>query len=145
MHAFLCEFTPRSVNAKQKVAYYSGLITAYRKYHGSESLVSGTLYGVVYYFHRVKTELDADNLSKPIWDALHRVAFDDDKQIRHRTSGIFDLNAEAIEVLDLSGFPDYLIEDFLKLIDENSNHILYIEFGTFDYDRFKFGLENGTE
>lgn len=91
MYAFLCNLRPRSVNAKQSEKYKNGIQNAFRHYHGNMPAVSGNLYGFVYYFHRVKTELDADNVSKPIWDALNSVAYADDKIIRFRSSGMFDL------------------------------------------------------
>ena len=140
MYSFLCSITPRSVNAKKKDAYYSGLVNAFKHYHGEISPISEYLYGFVYYFHRRRTELDADNLSKPIWDALVSTTYPDDNLILFRSSGLFDLQSEGIEVLDLSNFPDYLFEDFLEMI-ENEDHILYVELGKFDHGLFQFDYD----
>ena len=79
-------------------------------------------------------------ISKPIWDALKSTAYTDDTLVRFRSSGVFDLRAEGIEVLDLSDMPDYLLEDFLKMI-ESEDHILYVEIGKFDYGLFQLGYE----
>jgi hypothetical protein len=140
MLAFLCNFMPRSVNAEKKEAYYAGLVSAFRNYHAQATISNETLYGFVYYFHKVKTPLDADNLSKPIWDALIGSAFTDDSQIRFRSSGLFDLSTEEIDELDLTAMPDYVFNDFLEMIDGNDRHILYVEFGKFDYGLIQFGF-----
>lgn len=88
---------------------------------------------------KVKTQLDADNLSKPIWDALRGIAFKDDFQIRFRSAGLFNLGAEKIDELDLTNMPDYVFDDFLEMIDGESSHILYVELGEFSYDLIRFG------
>jgi Holliday junction resolvase RusA-like endonuclease len=140
MHAFLSNLKPRSVNARTSELYKNGIQDAFRRYHQTMITDSENLYGFIYYFHRVKTELDADNLSKPIWDALTAVAYTDDKIIRFRSSGVFNLQDEQLEVLDLSEMPDYVFEDFLSMI-EREDHILYVEFGRFDYGLFRFSYE----
>jgi len=140
MYAFLGNFQPLSVNAKKKEAYKNRIQNAFRHYHGTISPISGSLYGFIYYFHRGKTEPDADNLSKPIWDALKLVAYTDDKIIRFRSSGIFDLQSEQFDILDLSKMPDYVLDDFLRMIG-SEDHILYVEFGELDYDLFQFAYE----
>lgn len=140
MYAFLSKLRPRSVNAKKSEEYQHGLARDFRSYHAEEIKIDGNLYGVTYYFHKGKTELDADNLSKPIWDALESIAYVDDKLIKFRTSGVFDLRSEPIEVLDLSNIPDYLFSDFLEMI-EKEDHILYVEFGKLNYSLFSFAYE----
>lgn len=140
MYAFLCNLTPRSASAKMTNIYHGGLISSFRRYHGTPIPLNESLYGVVYYFHNVRTQLDADNLSKPIWDALKSVAYVDDKLIRFRSSGIFDLRGEGIDVLDLSNMPDYAIGHFLRMI-ERDDHVLYVEVGKFDFGLFQFGRE----
>lgn len=142
MHAFLCNYAPRSVQAKnkaQKETYYRSLVNAYRKYHPDVTISESSLYGFVYYFHRVKTQLDSDNLSKPIWDALKGTAFNDDLQIRFRSAGLFNLGTEKVDELDLTNMPDYIFDDFLEMIDSDHSHILYVEFGEFTYDLIRFG------
>ena len=44
------------------------------------------LYAAIYYFYREDVGLDADNISKPAWDALNAVGYSDDKQIKIRTA-----------------------------------------------------------
>ncbi len=140
MYAFLCNFRPRSVNAVYKTSYYNELKTSFQRYHGVAAPLTENLYGFVYYFYRANAQLDADNLSKPIWDALRDIAYADDRLIRFRSAGTFDLQNEGIDVLDISDIPDYLIDDFLRMIDTES-HILYVEFGRLDYKLFRFQYE----
>lgn len=141
MYTFLSNFPPRSVNAEKKTAYYTALVTAFQQYNLSAQQLNYDLYGFAYYFHRGKTGLDADNLSKPIWDALKPVAYPDDKLIRFRSSAVFDLQASGIEVLDLSNMPDEILIDFLEMIDNGKDHILYVELGKFNFNLFQFGYE----
>jgi hypothetical protein len=142
MYAFLCNFTPISVNAKNiknKKVYYTNLMDAFRRYQCKAASSTESLYGFVYYFYRVKTQLDADNLSKPIWDALINVAFSNDNQIRFRSAGLFDLQSEGIDELDVTNMPDNILIDFLQMIDDKKSHILYVEFGKFDNSLIQFG------
>ena len=141
MYAFLSNFRPRSVNAEKKHIYYTALVTAFNQYNHTATQTNSDLYGFAYYFHRIKTGLDADNLSKPIWDALRLVAYPDDKLIRFRSSAVFDLQSQGIEVLDLSNMPDEILDDFLEMIDNGDDHILYVELGKFDFGLFQFGYE----
>ena len=142
MYAFLYPSKPLSINANRKKTYSEGLINAFKKYHPQSYPFDSYLYGFVYYFHKQSTGLDADNLSKPVWDALKSLAFVDDKLVRFRSAGTYNLHSDSIEVLDLSTMPDYLLNDFLEMIERES-HILYIEVGSFDHHLFHFGYEKG--
>ena len=150
MYAFLSDRKPRSIQAKNKrhsEIYRENIRSAFREYHVNVELLNGNLYGAVYYFHSIPTQLDADNLSKPIWDALKDVVYPDDNAIKLRTVGILDLGSGApdiLNVLDLSLMPDSLMTDFLEMID-NKEHILYIEVGELNYGLFRFGCEGVSE
>jgi|WetSurMetagenome_2_1015567.scaffolds.fasta_scaffold663494_1 Holliday junction resolvase RusA-like endonuclease len=142
MYVFLCNLKPHSFNKrhkeKYKEHYKSELQKAFYKYNFEVSPLEGNLYGVVYYFHNVLTQLDADNISKPIWDALEAVVYSDDKEIKLRIAGVFDLISESIETLKI---PQSVLDDFLGMIDEGKEHILYVEIGSLDYSLFKFEYE----
>lgn len=144
MYAFLSNRKPKSVNARSKQTYKEGVRTDFESHCAGLPHLPGKLYAIVYYFHNVKTDLDADNMSKPIWDALESSAYSDDKVIRWRCAGTFDLRADSIEVLDLSGIPDSLFAGFLRMIDEE-DHILYVEVGLLNHSLFKFGCEGESE
>lgn len=142
MHTFLCTHKPRSVNAAKKESYYQSLQKSLCKYNGIIEVQKKPLYGFVCYFYRGRTDLDADNLSKPIWDALTGIAYPDDDVIRFRSSGVFNIQDEDITVLDLSEMPDQILEDFMEMIDTEEQHILYVEFGDFDFELLRFGYES---
>ncbi|MEK7395728.1 MAG: RusA family crossover junction endodeoxyribonuclease, partial [Candidatus Poribacteria bacterium] len=116
---------------------------AFKGYNVSAVQLEGNLYGVVYYFHRVPTQIDADNISKPIWDALNEIAFQDDRNIVLRIAGVFNLNLEQIDVIDLSQMPDLVLDDFSEMINENGGkqRIIYVEIGKLNYNLFRFGYE----
>src|SRR3954469_11070503 len=62
-----------------KTNYTSELENAIKQFNNIDDLMTEELYGIVYYFHKKKTGTDADNISKPIWDCLKGILFDDDK------------------------------------------------------------------
>lgn len=144
MYVFLSDLRPRSVNAKYSEKYKQRVQLAFKMQYADAGQLSGDLYGIVYYFHSVPTQLDADNISKPIWDALSDVAYTDDKKVKLRSAGIFDLQSEPIEILDLSGMPDSVFGRFLEMIN-SKEHILYVEVGELAYSLFRFGCGRANE
>jgi hypothetical protein len=108
--------------------------------------LEGNLYGVVYFFHNVEGQNmpEADNISKPLWDALNKIVYQDDRNIILRIAGVFNLNIEPIDVIDLSQMPDLVLDDFSEMIEENEREqrIIYVEIGKLNYNLFKFGYEN---
>ena len=100
---------------------YNGKIPKYKK--GIE------LYGQVYFFTSDDTDLDADNLSKPVWDALIGTVYDDDKQIVSRTSTI--VYTRAHDVIPINGCYDTAAE-LLQILTKKSVRCIYIECGYFD-------------
>jgi len=130
MISFLCPYRPRSVNA-EKTDKYKNKIKEYllHYYPDISNFNNEKLYGIVYYFHKRKIELDADNLSKPVWDALEKILYNDDKIIKLRYSGVYDLNSD-ITKLDITKMPKNVYCDFLEYIDNTQyEHLLYIELG----------------
>ena len=142
MVSFLCKFRPRSVQAKHTAAYKRAVVSAYRMYHKSDAtLLEENLYGIAYYFHKRPTEMDADNLSKPIWDALETILYEDDRAIKIRYAGTFAISEPgAAMVLHLERMPEGLYHDFLQAIDAE-DHIIYIEVGTANLDLYRIGVE----
>jgi len=82
MYAFISNMRPCSVRAKTTERFKRAIKEAFKSYYPSTERVSNDLYGVVYYFHKTHNQLDADNLSKPIWDALEGVLYEDDSIIK---------------------------------------------------------------
>lgn len=139
MKAFICTVRPRSVQAKKTEQYKQRVLEACQKYCPAPETLEGPLYGVVYYFHRKPNDLDADNLSKPIWDALEGYFYDDDRVIQLRTSGVRDLR-EGIEILDLTKMPDSVAGDFIDAVGEE-DYLLYVELGALSPEMFTFSRE----
>lgn len=140
MQAFLCTHRPRSVNARNTDKFQEHIREAYHIYCIPGELIDAPLYGVVYYFHSRHNQLDADNLSKPVWDALEGVVYEDDLIIKLRHAGIVDLRGTDINLFDLSRMPDTIAADFIAMIG-SKDYILYVEFGQLSQDMFLFGRE----
>jgi Holliday junction resolvase RusA-like endonuclease len=125
MFAFTSTRKPRSVQAKHSEAFKSGLADDCRLRFPNPEKLSESLYGIVYYFHKVPTELDADNLSKPIWDSLEGLLYRDDKIIKLRYSGIYDLRNSALEVLDITKIPEFVFDEFIDRVSSEPHILIY--------------------
>ena len=103
-------------------------------------MIMDELYGKVYYFHKVKDKKDADNLSKPLWDALNEKLYDDDYQIKFRESAklfadplsTYGINVSNAEPKDY----DVIVDFFLNPVC-TATRLLYIEIGDFDCKMMK--------
>ena len=75
---------------------------------------------------------DADNISKPVWDALEGLAYSDDKSIKLRSAGIVDLVATesyaSLESLDFTNLPPSILVELSALVAARRD-FLYIEIG----------------
>jgi Endodeoxyribonuclease RusA len=101
------------------------------------------LYGVLYHFFRANLKMDADNLSKPIWDCLTGFLYVDDSQVKLRIAGSFDLSKHNFNILDIETLPKPIVDE---LVDAFKNHdrFVYIECGRLNYSMFKFNFENNA-
>jgi hypothetical protein len=144
MRAFISNQRPRSVNAKYTDKFKDYIRESCKVYCEPSEQLQGLLYGIVYYFHKRTNELDADNLSKPIWDALEGMAFEDDLLIQMRHAGIVDLRSTDMTAFDLSRMPDTVAETFIQMIGVE-DHILYVELGRLHQSMFVFGCEIAEE
>lgn len=108
-------------------------------------------YGLVYYFvqgYRPSNDADADNISKPVWDALKGTAYDDDKIVRLRIAAVVDTGSEpggppALTDLGLSDMRPDLASHLVEMIGAGKRHILYVEIGRLDPRMLRFGLADG--
>jgi len=149
MHSFILKRQPKAYQGsgtfKSKLSkqnYIDALQTALTSYNVVANPYSDTeLYGIVYYFFNKNSGTDADNISKPIWDCLKGILFEDDKLIKLRTAGAFDLTKNDLSVIDFSGVKGEVVADMLDAFD-NDDHIVYIECGALDFSMFKFNLES---
>lgn len=150
MYSFILKRQPKSYNswkgatAIKKATYKADIQTSFKQFHPIHTTLTDDLYGTLYYFFKKDLNSDADNLSKPLWDCLTGFLFTDDKQVRIRTAGTFDLSKNDFNVLDFSGLSGEVIVELLDAFD-NEEHIVYIECGLLNTSMFKFNLEeNGN-
>ena len=133
--SFVYSGKPESYNAdsKKKQVYKKRLSSVYKR-RFSGMIAEKELYAAIYYFYREDVGLDADNISKPAWDALNAVGYSDDKQIKIRTAVAIDLSKYDIVDFDQDNIPSDVLTDLVQSIADN-NHTLYIEVGEIDkYD-----------
>lgn len=96
------------------------------------------LYARVYYFHQRREVADADNISKPIIDALKGHAYKDDKQVIFRSAACLDMRENFdIDFTDLS---TDIVGDISRAILEGKSAI-YIEVGKYSDDFIQFGVK----
>lgn len=140
MYSFVVCARPRSYNAKKKSHYEQRILTAFSERYPDHELIETDLYGLVYHFYRNNIDIDADNLSKPIWDTLQNVVFGNDTQVKMRVAGSFSLETNDFAILDLSGLDQDMASILLNAI-ETEDHVLYVECGTFTVDIVRLNLE----
>jgi len=138
MLAFICIKRPLSINARNKTRFQEEIRRAFSDSYSNLSPREGLLYGTVYYFHTVPRSLDADNLSKPVWDALKGLTYNDDSQIRLRHAGVIDLREVEFKSFNLSKIPDTVANALLDVLGTEP-HVVYIELGPLQDDMYEFG------
>ncbi len=143
MHSFILKQRPNSYNSNikaKKTNYTLAIQNAFRKFYPIPSINSEEeLYGTIYYFYKKDLGLDADNISKPVWDGLTGFLYTDDKQIRLRIAGCFDLSKNDLTALNVSGLAGNILIELLDAL-EKEEHVVYIECGVFHNSLFKFNL-----
>jgi len=154
----VCEGQPASYNnttGKRRQAFHERLAAAHMR-QGAPRL-DGVLYGIVYWFtfgYAPDTQPDADNISKGVWDSLGMIgAYRDDKQIRLRIAGIYDVGParpgeEVISGFDPSVLPLPVVSEFEAFLNQRrrpaQTSLTYIEFGPLRQGMFAFNLADGS-
>ena len=97
------------------------------------------LYGIVYYLANFPTRRDSDNLSKPLWDALQGVLYENDNKIRLRIAGILTRDEYDNYAIDPGWNYNiiYTVEWFFR---SRFRELIYIEVDTVDLPYYKFVL-----
>jgi Holliday junction resolvase RusA-like endonuclease len=145
MYRFIMRRKPKSYNSwktsskKGKDSYRTTVQESFKRFNPQHVMPVNDLYGILYYFFKKDFDNDADNLSKPLWDCLIGAMYSDDKQIKMRTVGMFDLSANDFNVLDFSGLDGETIEALLDAFDQEE-HVVYVECGVLSDSMFKFNL-----
>ena len=129
-----------SYNARGKVRFQSGL-AADALAVVAAPFTSSPLYAKVVYFHRGRSTLDADNLSKPVLDALKGVVYTDDSQIVLRVAAKVALEVDTYEIRATAA----IMTEYQQLIGllATEEYVLYIEVGDLDAVRLSVGALHG--
>lgn len=150
MNCFLIKRQPKSYNswngvtASKKRSYREAIVDAFSEANPAVTARDNDLYGSIYYFARRNPHVDADNISKPVWDCLEGTAFVDDSQVKIRTAGVFDLSKLDWNTLDFSGLQGEMAAEILGALDEE-DHLVYVELGDLSLSMFTFNREkNGN-
>lgn len=145
MEIVIQKLTPLSYNskdAKNKADYQSKICSALeRKYKGSVPMFPDDkeLYARVYFFTNNGVNIDCDNISKPVWDAIKGLLYVDDRKIVLRTAAVIDLNAHPFNIIDTSMIEGAVAADLTQCISEDDVKCLYIECGEFKESMIKIG------
>ncbi len=145
MNSFILKRPPYSFNswkkatASQKLRYKTLLENAFAQFN-AENKHETDLYGIVYHFYTKNENIDADNLSKPVWDCLTGFLFEDDSQVKMRIAGSFDFRNNKIGLLDFSTLREDIAAELLQAF-EQEEHFIYVECGKLNYNMFTFNLE----
>ena len=134
-----------SADSKKRERYKGTILDAFsRNYNGKvPKFRKGVeLYGHVYYFTSDGTDLDADNISKPVWDALIGIVYDDDKQIVQRTSTVVYTNKH--DLIQING-DSYTSAELLQILTGNNVKCIYVECGYFKETMIEIEKENQYE
>ena len=143
MIAFIVKREPRSFNARSKEQYKKDIEKEFMKNNFKNVPFCCFVYSKIFYFHSEKTSIDADNLSKPIVDALRGKAYYDDNIVILRICGRIDLSNSLITEFNIEHMPESVLKDFLDTSDIEK-HFLYIEIGEFSNNMIILGDDNDS-
>lgn len=140
LRAFVHKGTPRSVNAVHGQFYVDAIRESFSfVYPHADPNSTDALYGIVYFFSARQLAIDADNLSKPIWDALRGLVFDDDRRVELRYAGVISANRTTRQDIRLNHVPGHAADMIIELLGGRENFI-YIEIGKLNQNMYQFGL-----
>jgi hypothetical protein len=130
-----------SRDADRRAAYRLRLRAAWRTADAAGGRVAPPCYGMVCHLHRQEMEGDADDISEPVWDALCRLAHEDDAVVRLRVATKIRINRGLPPGLVVDRPPPEALRRLTVLAGkQNHAHLLYIELGTLAETMTPFGL-----
>lgn len=136
---------PLSYNSKNKAAYQNLIRSAFlRKFKGSVPTFppNEELYARVYFFTSDGVNVDCDNISKPIWDAVNNLVYVDDRKIVMRTAAVIDVNLHSMRIIEASSMDSSVAADLMQGLADTDVKCLYIECGPFKESMIKIGEVN---
>jgi hypothetical protein len=101
----------------------------------------GSLYARIVWFYSEGTELDTDNIIKPILDALVGIAYADDHSIVRCSAERVDIREPYALVPE--GVPHNIHATVNQLLESSPAHILYVEVGPLLERRIFLGPVDG--
>ncbi len=130
---------PISLNAGGKEKHKKAIAEEARlRFRGPP--LTGELYARILWFHRERPggrDGDADNICKPIIDALNGIAYRDDLQVVKRLVHKVYMSNELD--FEEAGRPPGVLAEILRLIGMAEKHIIYIEIGPLRSTKVSFG------
>lgn len=128
---------PLSINAANRAKFKAELARiAHNSVEGP--FTSSQLYCKVWYFYRGPSDVDADNMSKPVLDALEGIVYENDRQVVIRVAAKVSIDVGSYEIAPpvdaLDAFDRFT--EFLAV----EHHVLYIEIGEIDTLRLAVGV-----
>lgn len=145
MHSFIFTRQPKSHNSgfKSKLSrqlYLEELMISLSQFDTITAPFEDNLYGLVYHFYKKDEGIDADNISKPLWDILTGIMFIDDRQIKLRIAGSIDISSGDFSIFDFSNLRGEIIAELIEAF-ETKSHIVYVECGKLENFMYNFSLE----
>lgn len=145
MELVIRNLVPLSYNSRNKVSYQNQIRSAFqRKYKGVVPTFPANeeLYARVYFFTSDGVNVDCDNISKPIWDAVNNLVYVDDRKIVMRTAAVIDVNIHSFSIIDTSSIDSVVAADLMQGLTETNVKCLYIECSKFKESMIKIGEAN---
>ncbi len=142
MELVIRNLVPLSYNSRNKVSYQNQIRSAFqRKYKGVVPTFHANeeLYARVYFFTSDGVNVDCDNISKPIWDAVNNLVYVDDRKIVMRTAAVIDVNIHSFSIIDTSSIDSVVAADLMQGLTETNVKCLYIECSKFKESMIKIG------
>lgn len=135
---------PLSIEAKGKKGYQQAIRKEAKARYIDEPLDSENLYVRIVWFARKKgVGPDVDNIFKRILDALEKIVYSKDRQIRQCLATRIDIEKEY--TLSVRHIPDDLYERLVNLLGAWNSDILFFEVGQLPSQQAIFGPIDGDE
>ena len=97
------------------------------------------LYAKAFFFTSDGVNVDTDNISKPIWDALNGLLYDDDCNIVLRMASVIDVERHPITTIDATKIDGDVAVELMQGLTDKNVKCLYLECSQFYDTMVKIG------